>query len=35
MGDIKLSELVICAGKPYWYLHQGSCEHFWAITSVR
>lgn len=35
MSDVSLNKLALHAGKLYWFLHQGSCEHLWAITSVR
>ena len=35
MADVGLDSLSLCTGKLYWYLHQGSCEHLWTVTTMR
>lgn len=35
MDEITLDSLSLSTGKLYWFLHQGSCEHLWNITSLR
>lgn len=35
MEDVTIDSLDLRTGKFYWLLHQGSCEHVWAIESVR
>lgn len=35
MDQIRLDSLSLSTGKLYWFLHQGSCEHLWNITSLR
>lgn len=35
MANVRLDQLEVHANKLYWFLHQGSCEHLWAITSLR
>ncbi|KAH9858712.1 snRNA-activating protein of 50kDa MW C terminal-domain-containing protein [Lenzites betulinus] len=35
MNVTKLSSLTLRLHEPYWVLHAGSCEHFFAITNIR
>lgn len=35
MRQMRLDALELRTGELYWFLHQGSCEHVWAITSLR
>lgn len=25
----------IRTGEPYWFIHQGNCEHIWEVNAVR
>lgn len=35
MAHVALDSLHLRFGELYWFLHQGSCEHLWTITSLR
>ncbi|XP_063728217.1 snRNA-activating protein complex subunit 3-like isoform X2 [Symsagittifera roscoffensis] len=35
MHLVSFEHLTLQLGKPYLYLHQGTCEHVWMVTSVR
>lgn len=36
MQQTRIGELEnLRVGKPYWYLHQGNCEHIWTVDEVR
>ncbi|KAI5478339.1 small nuclear RNA activating complex, polypeptide 3, 50kDa [Pseudohyphozyma bogoriensis] len=35
MQDTAIGSLDIKIGQPYWYMHQGNCEHVWTVDSIR
>ncbi|KAI0823642.1 snRNA-activating protein of 50kDa MW C terminal-domain-containing protein [Trametes gibbosa] len=35
MDTTRLFSLTLRLHEPYWVLHSGSCEHFFAVTSIR
>jgi snRNA-activating protein complex subunit 3 len=35
LNSTPLSSLSLKLNKPYWFLHQGSCEHFIVFDHVR
>lgn len=35
MRNTELSSLTVRLHEPYWIWHAGSCEHFFAITTIR
>lgn len=35
MSEMRVGDLSIRFGSPQLYLHQGSCEHLWMLTSAR
>lgn len=35
MHSKKFSDLSLCINKPFWLLHQGSCEHFIVVDQIR
>lgn len=35
MQETRIGEVDFRVGEPYWYLHQGNCEHVWSVTKVR
>ncbi|KAK4054631.1 hypothetical protein OIO90_003443 [Microbotryomycetes sp. JL221] len=35
MQQTRLGELSIKVGQPYWFLHQGDCEHVWTVDEIR
>jgi len=35
MEDTKFSDLVVRVGAPYFYVHQGNCEHLIVVSDVR
>lgn len=35
LGSTPLSSLSLKLNKPYWFLHQGNCEHFLVFDQIR
>ena len=35
LGSTPLSSLSLKLSKPYWFLHQGNCEHFFVFDQIR
>jgi hypothetical protein len=35
MADSRIDSIVLHFGKLYWFIHQGSCEHGWCVSSAR
>ncbi|CAH8465661.1 unnamed protein product [Schistosoma mattheei] len=35
MESVTLANLVICIGKPYFFVHQGNCEHMIIFSDIR
>ena len=35
MQETRIGELDVRIGEPYWYMHQGSCEHVWTVDRIR
>ncbi|CAH8468065.1 unnamed protein product [Schistosoma guineensis] len=35
MESVTLENLVICIGKPYFFVHQGNCEHMIIFSDIR
>lgn len=35
MQETRVGELGLKIGEPYWFMHQGNCEHVWSIDSIR
>ncbi|CAH8477849.1 unnamed protein product [Heterobilharzia americana] len=35
MESVNLEDLCICVGKPYFFVHQGNCEHMIIFSDVR
>jgi len=35
MDQIKLGDVPLSVGKPYWFMHQGNYEHVWTVDSIR
>ncbi|CAH8472164.1 unnamed protein product [Schistosoma rodhaini] len=35
MESVTLEDLVICIGKPYFFVHQGNCEHMIIFSDIR
>ncbi|KAM0752699.1 hypothetical protein T439DRAFT_346540 [Meredithblackwellia eburnea MCA 4105] len=35
MQDVRIGELDVRVGEPYWFMHQGNCEHVWSVDSIR
>lgn len=35
MQETRIGDLDVRVGEPYWYMHQGSCEHVWTVDRIR
>lgn len=35
MQQTMIGELDIKLGEPYWFMHQGNCEHVWTVDTIR
>lgn len=35
MQETPIGSLSLKVGEPYWYLHQGNCEHIWTVDEIR
>lgn len=33
--EARIGELDLRVGQPYWYIHQGNCEHVWTVEEIR
>lgn len=35
MQSTRIGDLRLKVAEPYWYMHQGNCEHVWTVDSIR
>lgn len=35
MESVRLEDLTLRVGEPYWMLHQGNCEHVFTVDEIR
>ncbi|KAL8279181.1 hypothetical protein RQP46_008437 [Phenoliferia psychrophenolica] len=35
MQQTLIGELELKVGEPYWFMHQGNCEHIWTVDKIR
>lgn len=35
MQSTRIGSLRLKVAEPYWYMHQGNCEHVWTVDSIR
>lgn len=35
MQETQIGTLSLKTGEPYWYMHQGNCEHIWIVECIR
>lgn len=33
--NTRVGDLGLRVGEPYWFVHQGNCEHVWTVDSIR
>ena len=33
--EARIGDLDLRVGQPYWYIHQGNCEHVWTVEEIR
>lgn len=33
--EARIGDLNLRIGQPYWYIHQGNCEHVWTVEEIR